>query len=206
MPRRNLIRQSQFPYHVFIRTNNKDWFKIPLYRMWEICFKCLSYAKDKVPVEIHCFVLMGNHYHLLVTTPNGDIDKFMKHFNQRLSQKIKSFSGAENHKFANRYKWTIVDNKPYLFNIYRYIYQNPIRASLCELCIDYPYSSLRFSQIQKRSLKIKVHIDYFHARAWMEQRNGSEFDNEIRKGLKKKVFKTSRDTRVEISKRLKSIS
>ncbi|MFT6069807.1 MAG: putative transposase [Bacteriovoracaceae bacterium] len=204
MPRKNLIRQNEFPYHVYIRTTNKDWFKIPLFRIWELCYECLSYALEKETVIIHAFVLMGNHYHLLVSTPNSNIDKFMEHFNRRLSKEINKEARIQNHKFANRYKWTIVDSKSYLFNIYRYIYQNPVRASLCQFCIDYPYSSLRYSPAQIRKLGIKVHLDYFDYRQWMEERHGSELEDTIRKGLSKPLFKFNKQCRRGIQNILKS--
>lgn len=191
MPRKNLIRQNEFPYHVTIRTINKNWFFIPMYKMWELCYECLSYALGNARVEIHCFVLMGNHYHLLVTTPQSNLDKFMEYFNKQLSSKIKQHSGAENHKFANRYHWTIIDSRSYLFNVYRYIYQNPIHANLCDLCIDYPYSSLRFSPAQIRKLGIRVHISYFKYREWMEKRNDCELNEHIRIALKKNKFRIS---------------
>lgn len=195
MPRKNLIRQNQYPYHVYIRTNNKNWFNIPQFRIWELCFECFQYALNFEPIIIHAFVLMGNHYHLLLTTPACNLDKFMEHFNRRLSKEINKEAKIQNHKFANRYKWTIVNSKSYLYNIYRYIYQNPVRAKLCQLCIDYPYSSLRFSPSQMKTLGIKVHINYFSHRLWMETKNGNEFDEVIRKGLNKSTFQVSNKTR-----------
>jgi len=203
MARRNLIRQSSFPYHVYIRSNNKDWFRIPLYQMWELTLESLSYAQSKSPVDLHCFVLMSNHYHLLLTTPNSDIDKFMQNFNRNLSNRIKRISGAENHKFANRYKWTIVDSKNYLWNIYRYIYQNPIRAKLCKICIDYPYSSLRLSPMQRMKLNFKVHISYFKNREFMENVFCAETVSVIKKSLKKERFELSQKDRKFVRMKLK---
>lgn len=204
MPRRKLIRQNKYPYHAYIRTSNKSWFDIPLYEVWEICYNSLLIAHEIVPVEIHVFVLMSNHYHLILSTPDSNIDKFMEYFNKTLSNRIKRYSGAENHKFANRYKWTIIDSKAYLFNIYRYLYQNPVRANLCKKCLDYPYTSLRFSPMQKRKLKIKVHIDYFKFREWMDQLNGGELNSTIKKGLAKKYFALSNQTRVQIKKQFQA--
>ena len=202
MPRKNLIRQNQFPYHVYIRTINKDWFKIPMYRMWELCFDCLEYALEKEEVDIHAFVLMSNHYHMLLTTPECNLDKFMQHFNRRLSKKINHEARMMNHKFANRYKWTIVGTKSYLFNIYRYLYQNPVRAGLCQLCIDYPYTSLRFTPAQLRKLGVKVHLDYFKHRKWMEENKGREFDEVIGRGLNKQFFKVSKEVRAFVKEAL----
>lgn len=202
MPRPKLIRQNQFPYHVYIRSNNKEWFRLPLYEVWELCYQSMLYALAKCPVVIHSFVLMSNHYHLLVTTPNSDLDKFMEYFNKKLSSEIKKNAQAINHKFANRYKWTMIDNKDYLFNIYRYIYQNPVRKKLCDLCIDYPYSSLRFSPLQINKLGIQTHVDYFKHRVWMEEQKGSEFNQTIRLGLRNKYFNVSNKTRTFIEQEL----
>lgn len=204
MPRRKLIRQNQFPYHVTIRSNNKEWFKIPLYEMWELCYECLLYAQEKAQTNIHSFVLMSNHYHLLISTPQSNLDKFMEAFNKRLSHSIKRFNGAENHKFANRYKWSIIESYNYLINVYRYIYQNPVRAGLCKLCLDYPYSSLRFSPMQTRKLGITVHIDYFKYRSMMDSHQSNEINETIRKGLKKEKFAVSSRSRTYVKNVLNS--
>jgi putative transposase len=205
MPRRKLLQQGLFPYHVTIRSNNKDWFKIPLFEMWELSYECLLHAHKKVPVKIHCFVLMNNHYHLLVTSPNSDLPRFMEYFNRRLSQRIRMSSGARNHKFANRYAATVVDSKAYLYSVYRYIYQNPVRAKLCQQCIDYPYTSLRFSQMQIKKLELTVHVDYFQHRKWMEYRSGGELEQAIRNCLKRPVFKITSATRRFIRNKIEEV-
>ena len=205
MPRRKLIRQSQYPYHVTIRSNDKRTFPLRPEIMWELCYECLLYAKANCPVEINCFVLMKNHYHLLVTTPNSNLDSFMYFFNRKLSLEISKRASSINHRFANRYHWTIVDDITYLFNIYRYIYQNPVRAGQAELCIDYPYSSLRYSPREKRTLSIKVHLDYFKHRPWMETHNGCDFDKIIRTGLRRQTFGIANRVRGYFSQKQKLI-
>lgn len=189
MPRKRLIRQNDFPYHVTTRTNNKDWFRIPLNDVFKLFKDSLVYAQEKHPVNVHCFVLMSNHYHLLISTPNSDIDKFMMHFNLKLSRLIEKRSGYINHKFSNRYKWSIVQNCNYLYNVYRYIYQNPIRANLSKRCIDYKYSSLRIEHNEKELLNIKEHLEYKYNSTWFETIHGDEFDSILRYGLKKTIFR-----------------
>ncbi len=170
MPRRKLIRQNIFPYHVVTRTNNKDWFRIPLCDVWDICKESLHYSQAKRPAVINCFVLMSNHYHLLITTPNEDIDEFMQFFNLRLSRLISIKSGAINQKFSNRYKWSIVDKENYLMNVYRYIYQNPVRAKITLTCDSYPYSSLKFSGFEAKLFNYKPHLKYATDKDWIEEK------------------------------------
>lgn len=192
MPRRILIRQNEFPYHVTSRTNNKDWFQIPIFMVWDIVKESLIYAQSKVQINLHCFVLMGNHYHMLLTTPNSDIDRFMMHFNRKLSICINKEAQRINHKFSNRYAWTIVDNQAYLLSVYRYIYQNPVRAGITDSCFSWPYSSLHFSSFESKKMRHSPHINYGKEKYWFERRVGEDLDLIIRKSLKKQVFKISK--------------
>lgn len=196
MARKSIVRQNQFPYHVYIRTNNKDWFNLPMYQVWDLCYECLLYAIKNRPVVLHAFVLMSNHYHLIISTPNSNLDQFMEYFNRRLSQRINKESNFKNHKFSNGYKWSIVDTEKYIYSVYRYVYQNPVKANLCKLCLDYPYSSLRFSPSQIRKLKIRPHLNYFQHRAWFEKGQSSEVNKVIKTGLSKPFFKIAKKVRV----------
>lgn len=189
MPRKKLIRQNKFPYHVTTRTNNKDWFCIPIYEVWDLCKESLIYAQKNRMTNIHCFVLMSNHYHLLLSTPNEDIDQFMMYFNAKLSRLISKRSGVVNHKFSNRYSWSIVDDRNYLINVYRYIYQNPVRAKVVDSCSSYPYSSLHFTRYEAKLLSYKPHFNYFDSKAWFEKRFGDEFEKTIRHALRRDYFR-----------------
>lgn len=194
MPRRKLIRQTEFPYHVVTRSNNKAWFQIPNYEVWDICKEAIIYAQGKRPVDLHCFILMSNHYHLLISTPNADIDEFMRFFNLQLSKLISKKSGVINQKFSNRYKWTIVQTQNYLLNVYRYIYQNPVRANITNDCFSYPYSSLHFSRFEAKLLNYRPHIVYKNEKIWIEKKYGHDFDTIVRNSLKKETFKVSSRT------------
>lgn len=189
MPRRNLIRQREFPYHVITRTNDRQWFPLPMYQVWDLCKEAFVYAQSKCSVEINCFILMSNHYHLILTTPNEDIDKFMRFFNSHLSRSIAKYSGKTNHKFSNRYRWSIINNENYLKNVYRYIYQNPVRAQITESCGDYPYSSLYFTSFEAQKIKFRPHFHYANEVSFFERRFGSNTLGVLRKALKHPVFK-----------------
>jgi putative transposase len=129
---------------VTIRCNNKDWFDLPLSVVWEICLKGLKRAHHVVPVDIQAFVLMSNHYHLLIWTPNADLDKFMFEFNRFLSLEIRTQTGRINRIFGDRYKWSLIQNDSYYFTVEKYIYQNPLAAKIVSRCEDYPYSTLYY--------------------------------------------------------------
>lgn len=185
MPRKKLIRQSQFPYHVTIRTNNKNWFQLPLSEVWNICKEALVFALSKNSVDIHCFVLMSNHYHLLLSTPNSDIDKFMRSFNSRVSLLITRSTSEINRKFNSPYSWCIVEGENYLQNVYRYIYQNPVRSGVTKNCQSYPFSSIHFSRYEAKLFNYKPHIIYGNEKSWFE----SIFDKEVEKIMSRSLRK-----------------
>ena len=85
---------------------------------------------------------MDNHYHMIVQTPEGNLDKFMYEFNRRIAKKILDRSGGINQIFGGRYKWCLIESQKYFSNCYRYVYQNPRRASIVKKCEDYSFSTL----------------------------------------------------------------
>jgi len=190
MPRKKLIRTDQFPYHICTRSNNKDWFNLSLDRVWEITQRGLAYANKLNPVEIHAFVLMNNHYHLLVTTPNADIDCFMRTFNKYISEQINIYSGAINYKFGGPYNWSIVSKRQYLFNVYRYVFRNPVKAGMTQTCEEYPFSSLQVASLKTPGLvNYRPHFDD-NLVEWLEFFNHiQKSDDElIRRGLRRAHF------------------
>lgn len=200
MPRKQLIRTNLFPYHVTTRTNNKEWFEIPIKEVWKMCLYSLKRANQKYPVEVISFVLMSNHYHLILKTPNKDIDLFMYEFNKSLSLLIRTRTGRINSVFGGRYKWCLIRSQTYLYNCYRYVYQNPLRANLCGRVENYPYSSL-FYLVHGKSFVVQL-FDCFgfkdkFALSWLNQAVENEEIDLLRKGLKTSEFKElkSRTTR-----------
>jgi putative transposase len=144
MPRKKLIRTNLHPYHVTIRLNNKEWFDIPLKLAWEMCLCALKKAYDKHIVNIECFVLMSNHYHMLIWTPECNLDKFMFEFNSSLSKQIRNHTGRINRIFGDRYHWCLINDERYYLSVVKYIYQNPVKASICTRVKDYPYSTFYY--------------------------------------------------------------
>lgn len=187
MPRKNLIRNSEVPYHIVSRSRNKDWYELPMELMWCISMESFKYALGKHNAFIHAFVLMSNHYHLLITTPDANIDKFMFEFNRKFSERVRENSIRINQIFGGRYKWSLVKNSSYLSTVYRYIYRNPCEAGIVDLVEEYSYSTLRaldipFPIIDLLDAPFSEQLKFFNE---MAQKNERDF---IRKGMKKKFF------------------
>jgi putative transposase len=191
MPRKPLIRSSNLPYHVTSRAHNKEWFQLPLPDMWQLSQECLKEAVEIHPVEIISFVLMGNHYHMLLLTPEGNLDSFMYEFNKRLARKVQASTGQINRVFGNRYKWCLIQSQQYFINCYKYIYQNPVRAKIVECCEDYPYSTLQ-GLIKNVKFSVTVHDKYGfkdeYGLRWLNKKIDEEEEMALKKSLGRSVL------------------
>ncbi len=188
MGRATLVRTHLYPYHVTTRTNNKEWFDIPLREVWKMCLHSLSHAHSVYPVNLISFVLMQNHYHMILRTPDANLDLFMYEFNKRLSLLIRSRSKRINSVFGGRYKWCLIRSQTYLYNCYRYVYQNPLRAEIVHRCENYPYSSLHYL-IHNKVFPIPLY-DAFgfkdeFALHWLNQKVTKDEAMAIKNGLRK---------------------
>jgi putative transposase len=129
---------------VSTRTHDQEFFNLPLNQVWQMALEALQEAYSLHHINLVSFVLMSNHYHMLLITPHSNIEFFMYEFNKRFALKIKSTTTDKTPLFKSRYKWSVIRSRAYYANCYRYIYQNPIRAKLCEKAQEYPFSTLHY--------------------------------------------------------------
>jgi len=78
-------------------------------------------------VEVHAYVLMSNHFHLIVSTPKGNLSEFMRHFNIRYTAGFNRRHRRIGHLYQGRYRAIIIDRDNYLLELSRYVHLNPIR-------------------------------------------------------------------------------
>ncbi|MCM2352988.1 MAG: transposase [Pseudobdellovibrio sp.] len=154
MARKLLIRTSQSPYHITGRSNNKEFFYVDLETLWEIFLQAMESAENLFSCDFHAFVLMSNHYHLLISTPLSNIDKVMEHIQREVAKKANRKSARINHFFGGPYKWSLIYEEPYYWNAVKYIFRNPVRAGLCSDVLEYKYSSLNARGDQKIEWKM----------------------------------------------------
>lgn len=143
MPRKPLPRVADAPYHVTARTNNRDWFGLPLDEVWDIFSIHLEKVNRRYSAQIGAFVLMPNHFHLLIRTPDANLGDVMNHLQREVSRRIAKQTRRINHIFGGPYKGSLIASGTYLYHAYKYVYRNPIEAGLSLLAEDYPYSTLK---------------------------------------------------------------
>lgn len=186
MPRKNLIRTDEFPYHITARSNNKECFDLPLALLWPIFKDIINEVQNnELRAYIPCYVLMKNHFHLLIWTSEGNIDKVMHFIMKKLAHAINKRSGRINHAFGGPYKWCLITNHHYYSNVVRYICQNPLRAKICQKVEDYPYLHLPNFELLEDHSSQQALLEWLNESVSSEERTG------VKKGLQKFEFKVS---------------
>lgn len=92
---------------------------------------------------LHAWVLMRNHYHLLIETPTPTLSRGIKLLNQRYAQYINKRHERVGHLFQGRFKSILVEREGHLLELLRYIVLNPVRCGAVRYASDYEWSSYR---------------------------------------------------------------
>jgi REP element-mobilizing transposase RayT len=91
----------------------------------------------------HAYCQMGNHYHLLIETPEANLSKGMRQLNGVYTQYINRTHGRVGHLFQGRFKGILVQKETHLLELARYIMLNPVHAGMVSKAGDWPWSSYR---------------------------------------------------------------
>ncbi len=105
--------------------------------------RILKRTKEIYGYFLHAYVLMDNHYHLLIETPHANIKQIMQNINTSYTVYVNRRHHRFGHLFQGRYKAFIVDKGSYLLELGRYIHLNPVRAAVVRIPEDYRWSSYR---------------------------------------------------------------
>ena len=143
MPRQPRFNLVGVPQHVVQRGNNRQatFFADADYERY---IDHMMSAAAANPCDVHAYVLMPNHIHLLVTPRAPDaLSKLMQSVAGRYAQYVNASHGRSGTLWGGRYKSSIVDSERYLLACYRYIELNPVRAGMARQPVDYRWSSYR---------------------------------------------------------------
>ncbi len=98
---------------------------------------------EQYGVLCHTWVLMNNHYHLLVETPHANLSPAIRHLNGVYTQAFNRRHGRVGHLFQGRFNAILVDRESYLLGLCRYVVLNPVRAKLVTHPREWRWSSYR---------------------------------------------------------------
>jgi putative transposase len=91
---------------------------------------CLFEACEKSGWLLHAYVVMGNHFHLAVETPHGNLVAGMQWLQATFANRFNRLRGERGHLFQGRYKSLLVEEGEWLGALCHYIHLNPVRANL----------------------------------------------------------------------------
>jgi REP element-mobilizing transposase RayT len=98
---------------------------------------------ERFNIDIFAYVLMDNHYHLLVRTRRANLKKAMHWFGTTYTQRFNRRHFRSGHLFQGRYKSIIIENDAYLLQLSYYIHRNPLRAGIVKRLAGYRWSSYK---------------------------------------------------------------
>ncbi len=119
--------------------------------------------------QCHAYCLMDNHYHIVIETIEGNLSAGMRHLNGVYTQWHNRAHGRVGHVFQGRFKAIIVQREAYLLELARYVVLNPVRAGICAMPQDWPWSSYRAMLGQDPGSKAQPWLNT----AWLIQQFGS---------------------------------
>lgn len=134
------LQYSGALYHITARGNERR----PIYRSDSDRRQFLAYlaqAVDRYRFILHAYVLMDNHYHLLLETRETNLSLALRHLNGLYTIYFNRRHRRVGHLFQGRFKAIVVEKESYLLELSRYIHLNPIRARMKIRLGSYPWSS-----------------------------------------------------------------
>ncbi len=170
------------PQHIILRGNNRQ----PVFNAGEDYRYFLDKLKDsanKHQCDIHAYVLMTNHVHLLVTphTEEG-ISKMIQMLGRYYVHYFNATYSRTGTLWEGRYKASLIDSETYALLCYRYIELNPVRANMVQHSSEYPWSSYRTNALGDYSDLVTPHSTYWalgHDEESRQENYRSLFDGHI---------------------------
>jgi len=132
MPRKERIEYPGAVYHIISRGNyRKNLFSLE--GSGESFEKALFEVVERCRWKLLAYVIMSNHYHLAVKTPDPNLVVGMKWLQGTFATRFNQYHKERGHVFQGRYKSILVEEDRPLLGLINYIHLNPVRAGLCEV-------------------------------------------------------------------------
>jgi putative transposase len=160
MPRRKRLQAAGVPMHIIQRGNNHQvcYFADEDYRFF---LEHLARLAKRFRCALHAYVLMTNHFHLLLT-PELEVGAslLMKFLGQRYVQYVNRVYKRSGSLWEGRFRSSLVQTERYVLGCYRYIEMNPVRADMVKHPIEYRWSSYAANAEGRAVAWITPHGEY----------------------------------------------
>lgn len=198
MPRQPRYLLPGVPQHVVQRgvDRNPTFFAPSDYASY---LRCLRSASRRYECQIHAYVLMTNHVHLLVTPQAEDsIPRVMQSIGREYVQPLNSRYKRIGTLWQARYRASVVQSDFYFLACHRYIEMNPVRAGLVNSPHLYRYSSYTFNALGHANGLVTPHSTYLALGSDSKSRTKAYqylFSTELRASLIEEIRKQTRSCR-----------
>jgi putative transposase len=130
-----------YPHHVIQRGNNRQAIFVSPENHQALLDLTAESAK-RFGVDVHAYVLMNNHFHLLLTPRTEDgLPMMMQAIGRRYVRYFNDLQGRSGTLWEGRYRSTVIEAERFLLPCMTYIDINPVRAGMVAQAGDYPWSS-----------------------------------------------------------------
>jgi putative transposase len=118
-------------YHITVRGNGRR--RVFIWDEDRIRFMGqLEESLEQYGVILYAYVLMDNHYHLLIETPHANVSRFMQRLNTAYGMYFRYKHRSPGHIFQGRFGGKLVTGDGYLLSLTRYIHLNPVKTSVMQ--------------------------------------------------------------------------
>jgi putative transposase len=141
MARLSRLTLPGYPHHVIQRGNNHQAI-FTTAADYQYLLRLIDDNAQKFDVDVHAYVLMSNHFHLLAT-PQTDkgLPQMMQAVGRSYVRYFNDLRGRTGTLWEGRYRSTLIQTDRYLLACMAYIDLNPVRAGMTAEPRDYPWSS-----------------------------------------------------------------
>jgi putative transposase len=198
MPRKPRFNLPGIPQHVIQRGNNREpcFFTEADYQRY---LYDLSQSATRFSCQLHAYVLMTNHVHLLVSSTQAyGISQMMQALGRRYVCYVNRRYKRTGTLWEGRFKASLIDSENYLLTCMRYIEMNAVRANMVDHPAEYRWSSYAANAQGQRDPIVKPHPLYLalggsadkRQKAYRElfrQHMGNQLLHEIRQALNHEI-------------------
>src|SRR5258708_643608 len=128
--------------------------------------------------SVTAWVLMTNHFHVVIQTPQANLSRGMHWFNSAYVGWFNRVHKRSGHLYQGRFKAFLIEKEAYLAEVLRYVVLNPGRAHMVERPEDYKWSSYRATAGLDAApdwLDLASVLPFFHPEREDAQRDYREF-------------------------------
>jgi putative transposase len=140
MPRNPRVQFPGAIYHISTQ-GNRDCSLYDDVDDREVFLSLTARAVEQDGWICHAYCQMTTHYHLLVQTPEPNLDRGMHRLNSAYAHWFNKRHAYTGHLFKRRYNPAPVTGQEHLLEVVRYVVLNPVRARMCRHPAEWPWSS-----------------------------------------------------------------